>query len=208
MNFKVGVIDHGVGNSIAILNLLRKIGVQAARITSPSQFLELSTSTSKLILPGVGSFDAGVKSLKSSGLDESIRSFASADGHILGICLGMELLFDESEEGVLKGLSLITGSLVRMQGDSEFRVPHVGWEKILPVGLDPIFAGITRMSFYHNHSFALPSPNPYEIAKIDYDSQYTVAVRCKNILGVQFHPEKSHSSGEKLIKNFIEAKIC
>ena len=90
-----------------------------------------------------------------------------------------------------------------MKGSPQFRVPHVGWEPIIPVKADSIFSGITRLSFYHNHSFALPSPNSFEIAKIQYSDQFAVAARNDNVVGVQFHPEKSHSSGEQLMKNFI-----
>ncbi len=203
VSYKIGVIDHGVGNSIAILNLLRKIGIQAVKIQDSAELEAFSSGDSKLVIPGVGSFDAGMNALRTSGLDKAISNFASAGGGILGICLGMQLLFERSDEGSCEGLGLIPGELIALKGNLRFRVPHVGWEPIVPVKEDLIFSGITRLSFYHNHSFALPSPSPFEIARIQHSDQVSVAARNKNVVGVQFHPEKSHSSGEQLMKNFI-----
>ncbi len=200
---KVAVIDHGVGNSIAILNLLRKIGIEAVKIQDGSEFEGFSPSDSKIVIPGVGSFDAGMNALRTSRLDAAIRKFARAGGGILGICLGMQLLFEGSDEGSSQGLELIPGQLVAMKSNPRFRVPHVGWEQITPVKDDLIFSEITRLTFYHNHSYALPSPSPFEVARIQYSDQFVVAARNENVIGVQFHPEKSHSSGEQLMKNFI-----
>ena len=201
---KIGVIDHGVGNSIAILNLLRKIGIEAVKVQNTAEFQGLSPSESKIVIPGVGSFDAGMNALRASRLDIAITEFAEAGGGILGICLGMQLLFERSDEGSSEGLGLIPGELIAMKSDPQFRVPHVGWEPVIPVKEDLIFSGITRLSFYHNHSYALPSPSRFEIARIDYSEQFVVAARNENVIGVQFHPEKSHSSGEQLMKNFIK----
>jgi glutamine amidotransferase len=201
----VGVIDHGVGNVVAIINLLSKIGVKTVKITNAKQIQILEEKDLKLVIPGVGSFDTGMKSLTSAGLDLSIKSFASGGGHVLGICLGMQLLFDESEEGVLKGLGLVSGSLIKMTGNKKFKVPHVGWEPIVETRSDLIFEDISRMAFYHNHSYAVLSPSKYEIAKMSYLCDYTVAVRNKNVIGVQFHPEKSHSAGERLMRNFLNS---
>jgi glutamine amidotransferase len=202
---RIGIIDHGVGNSIAISNLLRKIGVEAVRIQSGSDFEKFSHQPLKIIIPGVGAFDAGMDALRSSHLQAEIRDFAKAGGEILGICLGMQMLFESSDEGNSAGLGLIPGRLIAMEGSPQFKVPHVGWESIIPTSGDQLFSGIERLSFYHNHSYALPSPSPFEIASIDYSSQFVVAARKGNVAGVQFHPEKSHSSGEQLIKNFIQS---
>lgn len=203
MKNKVAVIDHGVGNSIAILNLLRKIGIEAVKIQDASEFEGFSPSDSKIVIPGVGSFDAGMNALRASRMDAAIRRFAVAGGGILGICLGMQLLFEGSDEGSSQGLGLIPGQLVAMKSNPQFRVPHVGWEQITPVKDDLIFSGITRLTFYHNHSYALPSPTPFEVATIQYSDQFVVAARKENVIGVQFHPEKSHSSGEQLMRNFV-----
>jgi glutamine amidotransferase len=201
---RIGVIDHGVGNSIAILNLLRKIGIEAIKIQKSSEFEVLNPSDSKIVIPGVGSFDAGMNALRDSKLDSELAKFVGAGGGVLGICLGMQLLFESSEEGNTRGLGLIPGHLIAMKSNPKFRVPHVGWEPVIPVKEDSIFSGITRLAFYHNHSFALPSPSPFEIAKIQYSDQFVVAARNENVVGVQFHPEKSHGSGEQLMKNFIK----
>jgi glutamine amidotransferase len=200
---RIGVVDHGVGNSIAILNLLRKIGIEAVKIKDATEFDGLSPSDSKIVIPGVGSFDAGMNALRVSRLDMAISKFAAAGGGILGICLGMQLLFERSDEGSSDGLGLIPGDLIAIKSNPQFRVPHVGWESVIPVKEDLIFSGITRLTFYHNHSYGLPSPSPFEIARIQYSDQFVVAARNENVVGVQFHPEKSHSSGEQLMKNFI-----
>ena len=117
---KVGVIDHGVGNSIAILNLLRKIGIEAVKIQDASEFEGFSPIDSKIVIPGVGSFDAGMNALRASRLDAAIRKFADARGGILGICLGMQLLFESSDEGSSQGLGLIPGQLIAMKSNPQF----------------------------------------------------------------------------------------
>jgi glutamine amidotransferase len=206
VSLSIGVVDHGVGNVVAILNLLRKIGVDHVRITSPDQMATMNKVSTKIIIPGVGSFDTGMRALRSAGLDQSIKTFADSGGSVLGICLGMQLLFQKSEEGNSDGLNLVAGSIVKMREHDQFKVPHVGWEPIIKTIPDSIFEGIPRLSFYHNHSYAALSPSEHEIAKIEYDLEYTVAVRNRNVVGVQFHPEKSHSAGERLMVNFVNSK--
>jgi glutamine amidotransferase len=178
----IGVIDHGVGNSISILNLLRKIGIETRKISNSDEFIQCSRSLSNLIIPGVGAFDAGIRALNRGGLVPRIKEFASRGGCILGICLGMQLLFDGSEEGELPGLGLIPGTLVAIKGTQRFRVPHVGWTPIMPIREDKLLSGINRLTFYHNHSFALSSPNAFEIAKIEYSSEFSVVVRNQNVV--------------------------
>ncbi len=199
----IGVIDYGVGNIVAISNLLQKIGVNYKRVASPDELHGFQPKDLKVILPGVGSFDSGMRSLAESGLAQTIKDLANTEVQILGICLGMQLLFEESAEGVLPGLGLLKGALVGLKADDAFRVPHVGWQMVKQSQQDPLLEGIQKLSFYHNHSFGLRSPHEGEFATIEYGGSYAVGVRNGNVSGVQFHPEKSHGSGEKLIRNFV-----
>ena len=200
---KAYVVDHGVGNTVAIMNLLRRMGYSAEKVQSSQSLSGVDYAKSKFILPGVGSFDAGMKSLEERGLSKVLIEHGNRGGHILGICLGMQLLLESSEEGTALGLGLLPGKLAHMTSSNEYRVPHVGWEKIEVSSPDQIFTGINNFRFYHNHSFALPSPSPYELATIDHIERYTVAIRRENIVGVQFHPEKSHSEGQRIFSNFL-----
>jgi len=203
MKDEVYVVDHGVGNTVAIVNLLRKMGHPTRKVESSDSLVNLDYSNSKFILPGVGSFNAGMNALNAKGLSELLVEHANSGGYILGICLGMQLLLDSSEEGAVSGLGIIPGNLQRMKSADGYRVPHVGWERIAISNSDPIFEGVHKLRFYHNHSFALPSPSTHELASIDYLNRYSVAIRKNNVVGVQFHPEKSHDDGQKIFKNFL-----
>ena len=198
----VGVIDHGVGNYISIINLLNKIGVGSRRIRSVQDIEALNPEIDKVIIPGVGSFDAGVKALSNLGIFEGLKKFTSQGGGLLGICLGMQLMFEASEEGTKIGLGFFPGELKRIKEDINHRVPHVGWH-FVDADDEWLFADVNKKRFYHNHSFALKAPSDFQIASIQYSEEYVVAVRKGNIVGVQFHPEKSHSAGERIILNFL-----
>jgi imidazole glycerol phosphate synthase glutamine amidotransferase subunit len=203
MRQNVYVVDHGVGNTVAIMNLLRKLGFPAQKIESSTILNNVDYSEAKFILPGVGSFDAGMASLNDKGLARILVDHASSGGHILGICLGMQLLFESSEEGSLPGLGIIPGRVIRMASSVGYRIPHVGWERIDISSQDKLFDRVSKFRFYHNHSFALASPSPYELASIKYSDKYAVAVRQNNVVGVQFHPEKSHSDGQSIFVNYL-----
>ena len=199
----VYVVDHGVGNTVAISNILRKIGVRVVKVRNASELLFVDCSKSPFILPGVGSFDAAMQSLIQSGLSKFLVNHANLGGKLMGICLGMELLCDSSEEGFLEGLGIISGRIVKLKGTQEKRVPHVGWAEVKKIKEDPIFQGIKTPIFYHNHSYGLPSGTPFEIARLEYSDRYVVGLRKENVVGLQFHPEKSHSDGERIFLNFI-----
>lgn len=208
MKDKVYVVDHGVGNTVAIMNLLRKMGYPAQKVESSDSLVNADYSNSKFILPGVGSFNAGMNALNTKGLSELLREHAATGGYILGICLGMQMLLDSSEEGAATGLGIIPGDLQRMESVNGYRVPHVGWERITITNSDPIFEGVHKLRFYHNHSFALPSPSTHELALIHHSNRYSVAIRKNNVIGVQFHPEKSHEDGQRIFTNFLNQRIC
>jgi glutamine amidotransferase len=198
----VGVIDHGVGNYISIINLLDKIGVGSRSVRSVQDIDDMNPEIDKIIIPGVGSFDAGITALNRLGIFEGLKKFTSQGGGLLGICLGMQLMFESSEEGTERGLGFFPGELKRIKEDLNHRVPHVGWH-FVDTDDEWLFANVNKKRFYHNHSFALRAPNDFQIASIQYSEEYVVAVRRGNIVGVQFHPEKSHSAGERIILNFL-----
>jgi len=203
MNNEIQIIDVGVGNIASVFNMLKRIGAKSSLVSDPQKIL----LSSKIILPGVGSFDAGINALKQHGMDEAILEVSNRGNYILGICLGMQLLFDRSEEGVLPGLGLISGRVDRMKPqDKSFKIPHMGWNVIQPVKESSLFLQDDKeQRFYFVHSYHVVCDNPSNItALVSHGYDFTCAVQRDNILGVQFHPEKSHHFGMALMKKFIE----
>ena len=201
----IGIIDYGLGNLGSIKNMLKIIGEKA--IIS-SDITELD-KCDKLILPGVGSFDAGMTKLNESNLAEYIKKVATQDKKpILGICLGMQLLGTGSEEGTSKGLGLIPFCSKKFQvHDFNLKVPHMGWD-IVDIKKDiPLTRGLTekRQRYYFVHSYhAVCESQENVMMTCDYGYEFAAAVVKDNIMGVQFHPEKSHSFGMALLTNFVE----
>jgi len=204
------ILDYGVGNAGSIHNMIRHVGGDAV-ISSCNQII---SDASALILPGVGAFDHGMDKLCSSGLLSIIKKRIFDDKiPILGICLGMQLLFESSEEGALKGLGWIPGQVKRFDfsdtSQTGLKIPHMGWNEIQPANNHPLFAGLeSEARFYFVHSYHIVcNSDQYAIASAAYGYTFTCAVQNDNIYGVQFHPEKSHRFGMRLFKNFLE-NIC
>jgi glutamine amidotransferase len=202
----ITIVDYGLGNNGSILNMLRKIGCRNVRVSSDPRDI---VSATKLILPGVGHFDRGMTNLCRYGLIDPLREqVLNANIPILGICLGMQMLAERSEEGTKDGLRFIRGEVVRfrLNGDRSLKVPHMGWDYVsftkrsaLAIGLE----GDAR--FYFVHSYHMVCENPDDILGMtEYGYQFVSAVACEHILGVQFHPEKSHKFGMTLLRNFVE----
>ena len=200
---KIGVVNHGVGNSIAVHNLIRKIGRNSIEVNDNKDLETFNPSEDKIIIPGVGSFDAGIGALHDRGLFQPLKEFISNDGPVLGICLGMQMLFQSSEEGALAGLGHFEGRLSKLVPREGFSVPNVGWSEVILDAEDEITKGINYPRFYHNHSFGFAGPHPSEIAHIEYSRRYSVILRRGNVVATQFHPEKSHGSGESIFNNFL-----
>lgn len=201
----ISVIDYGLGNLGSVLNMIKKVGGQAKLVSTPEEILE----SSKLILPGVGSFDAGMRFLSDNGLAEAIKKVATdKSATLLGICLGMQLLLDNSEEGSIPGLGLIAGSVKKFDANRyDIRVPHMGWNTVKPVKESAIFNinDEEELRFYFVHSFYVDCTYREDIVSLtNYGHDFVSAFQQRNVIGVQFHPEKSHRFGMSLIKKFVE----
>lgn len=207
MVFKmIVIIDYDMGNLGSIKNMLHKVGCKDVVISGNVADLK---KADKLILPGVGAFDQGVKNLKKLGLYTVLQQAASEEHKtIMGICLGMQLLGRKSEEGVLEGLGLIPFDSKRFLLGDEFKVPHMGWSDVKICKDDPIIDDMPLKGnrFYFVHSYYALCDNKNDILMTcEYGTEFTAAVSRDNIYGFQFHPEKSHKYGMELFENFVKA---
>lgn len=201
----LAVLDYGLGNIGSILNILKRIGVKDFRAVSDAS--ELRTAD-KYILPGIGAFDTGISLLEKSGIRHELDRQVLGEGKpILGICLGMQMLGRGSEEGRLPGLNYLPFICKRFHTEREgLRVPHMGWDyvrikKESKLVIDPV----NEPRFYFVHSYYAVCEDENDILmECDYGGYFSAAVCRKNVYGVQFHPEKSHSYGKWMLKNFAE----
>ena len=200
------IIDYGMGNIGSILNMLKKIGAQAKISGDPGEI----RAAEKIILPGVGAFDTGMRQLNEHGLVELLNEkVLEQKTPVLGVCLGMHLLVKKSEEGALPGLGWIDGETVRFHFDSKqtgLKVPHMGWNNITIQHSDPLLRDLEGSRFYFVHSYHLLCHNSADIiAATHHGYEFPSIVRRGNIMGTQFHPEKSHRFGMQLYRNFVES---
>lgn len=193
----LGIVDYGAGNLRSVQKALEAIG-EPSLVSGDAAVLD---GCDKLILPGVGSFGAGMKELSSRGLDAYIKARAK-DTKILGICLGMQFLLEKSfEDGEFTGLGLIPGQVVRF---TEGKIPQIGWNEVRALKT-PLFEGIAEGTrFYFVHGYRAACADEFACAKTDYYLEYPSAICRGNVFGVQFHPEKSGEAGLKLLKNFCK----
>ena len=196
----VSIIGYGLGNTGSVLNMFKRAGVEARVITTPEQV----ASSDRVLLPGIGAFDHGMTKLADLGFDVALREFATTGKPFMGICLGMQLLLDSSEEGVMSGLGLIPGGSVRFDEAAGARIPHMGWSAIEPRHPDPLIAGAeTGSRFYFVHSYrVVPERDADVLATSRYGVEFASMVRSGNVMGAQFHPEKSHTFGMTVLRNF------
>jgi glutamine amidotransferase len=199
---QVGIIDYGVGNLRSVEKAFAATGCTAV-ISSDEKVLRLAE---RLVLPGVGAFGACMKALTERGFDDLVRERVAKGTPLLGVCVGMQMLFDESEEfGTTPGLRLLRGRVRRFAGD--LVVPQVGWNQIRQRVTHPLFDGIVDGAFfYFVHSYYCePTENEVIVSETDYGVAYPSGVAQENLCGVQFHPEKSQAVGLKLLSNFARA---
>ncbi|PIQ42569.1 MAG: imidazole glycerol phosphate synthase subunit HisH [Gammaproteobacteria bacterium CG11_big_fil_rev_8_21_14_0_20_46_22] len=203
---KVVIVDYGVGNIGSFLNMFKKIGVAAVL----SKRKEDIYQADKLILPGVGAFDYGMTQLENTGLLEIINTVVlEGETPILGICLGMQLLMESSEEGQKSGLAWIKGRVKKFNFANQriLKVPHMGWNVVKPFAYNNLFYGFEGedIRFYFVHSYYTACEDQGNaLAVTDYGGMFPSAICADHIYGVQFHPEKSHRFGMRLLKNFVE----
>ena len=204
MKILITIIDYRTGNVGSIINMLKKIGSKGIISSDPVDIL----NAEKLILPGVGSFDEGMKNLKDSGLIPHIEEKVLVKKTpILGICLGMQLLSKRSEEGKSTGLGWVDAEVIKFRfNDKKRKIPHMGWNTISVSKQDDLLNDMPDPSrFYFVHSYHFKCNDEQDIlTKTHYVHEFTSAIRKGNIIGVQFHPEKSHKYGMKLMKNFSQ----
>jgi len=200
----IGVVAYGSGNVAAIENVLAQLGRPSVRVTGANDF----AGVEKLILPGVGAFDTVISRLRESDLYAPLEdAVMGRKTPVLGICVGMQILADGSEEGSEPGLGWIPGRVTKIDVTGLNRkpyLPHMGWNSVWAAGSNPLFKGVDlTFGFYFLHSYRFECAQPEsEIATANYGGEFTVAVGRDNVFGVQFHPEKSHSNGVRLISNF------
>ena len=201
----IAIVDYGLGNLGSIQNMLKKVGFNNSIITNKASEIE---NADKIILPGVGAFDAGMEKINQSGLLQSLNKAVLEDKKpTLGICLGMQLLTKGSEEGVLPGLGWIDAYTHRFQFGEEnagLKVPHMGWNEVSVSKEHSLVKDLSIPArFYFVHSYYVKCQNKQdELLACHYGIDFTCAVQFENIMGVQFHAEKSHKFGMQLLKNF------
>jgi len=198
----VGIIHYGAGNIFSVLTTVERYGEKVTIISKAG----LLKKVDRIILPGVGSFDPGMKFLIDTGLYEEIKDEIKKGKMFLGICLGMQMLFESSEEGKQKGLQCIEGKVQRFPNQHGLPVPHMGWNSVNITGNSEIFNNIPDGSFfYFAHSFYPVVKNKkMVIGQTEYGIKFASCVQKDNIIGVQFHPEKSGKYGLLFIQNYLK----
>jgi glutamine amidotransferase len=200
------IVDYGVGNLASMGNMLKKAGIDSLISSETSAVLDAD----KLILPGVGAFDTCAGKLQQSGLLETLRvKVLEQKIPVLGVCVGLQLLMERSDEGLLPGLGWIKGRVVRFdQGRMPvgFKIPHMGWTDTLLKKESGLFEGMyEEPRFYFVHSYHVQPDDPGDTLVVaDYGYPFVAGIEHANILGVQFHPEKSHKFGMRLLENFVK----
>lgn len=200
----ITIVDYGVGNVGSILNMLRKVGAKARLGSHPDDI----ASAEKLILPGIGHFGHGMRMLGQSGMTAALEEQALVRKvPTLGICLGMQMMTRGSEESDMPGLGWVAADTARFPATHDLRVPHMGWNKVTPNGDPALFnrAASEADRYYFVHSYFVRTDRPEDTAAYcDYGVRFTAAFQTNNLFGAQFHPEKSHMFGMKLLRKFAD----
>jgi glutamine amidotransferase len=203
----IAVIDTGICNLRSVTKALEAVGAAPLVVRKPS---EVPASAKALVLPGVGALRDCVGSLRESGLGETVREWIAKDRPFLGVCLGMQALFEHSEEGDVKGLGIYPGKVVRFRRTAEFKIPHMGWNTLrFRVSGSPLAAGLTDSdAFYFVHSYYCEPADPgLVLAECDYGGPFTAAIARGRAFATQFHPEKSQAKGLQVYRNFVSIAV-
>ncbi len=199
----IRIIDYGLGNIQAFLNVYKRLGIPAERVTDPAGL----GGASHVILPGVGAFDRAMTLFDQSGFRAPMEKLiATTDLRVIGICVGMQMLADGSDEGQLPGLGWVPGRVRRidsLEAAKGLPMPHMGWNDVEARGDGRLFAGLDDLRYYFLHSYYFECADDGQIlATAEYGERFSCAVANANVYGVQFHPEKSHHWGQALLGNF------
>jgi glutamine amidotransferase len=196
----LAIVDSGGANIASVRFALERLGVRSELTADPA----VIRAAERVILPGVGSAVEGMKRLSAKGLVECVRTLTQP---VLGVCLGMQLLFEDSAEGPTETLGLIPGTVARLPDSPGITVPHMGWNTLLSAREDGLLHGIgPEARFYFVHSYAAPV-NAFTVASCDHGTPFTAIVQRGNFSGVQFHPERSGPAGARLLRNFVEGRV-
>lgn len=192
----IGIVNYGAGNIFSLTSALDRLGLNYGMINTEADFEKYE----KIIIPGVGHAGTAMQKLKETGLVPAIKALTKP---VLGICVGMQLLTDYSEEGNSDLLGIIPLKTLRFKEEVSKKVPHMGWNQIKPINNSPIFSGIADDTyFYFVHSYFIEFNTKFTAAICEYGIRFSAAIQKDNFYAVQFHPEKSGEAGEKLLKNF------
>jgi glutamine amidotransferase len=202
----IAVIDTGICNLRSVTKALEAVGASPLVVRSPAELA--AAGAAGLVLPGVGALRDCVASLRASGLADIVRAWIAADRPFLGVCLGMQALFEHSEEGNVTGLGIFPGQVVRFRRPPEFKIPHMGWNTVRFVQTNsPLAAGLSTVAdtdaFYFVHSFhCVPADPALTLAECDYGGAFCAAIARGRVFATQFHPEKSQAKGLQIYRNF------
>ena len=199
---KICIVDYGIGNIKAFKNIYDKLNINVEIASKKEQFV----NATHLILPGVGTFDWAMSKLNESGLKETLDVLVLEKKiPILGVCVGMQIMASQSEEGVLSGLNWIEGKVLKL--DKDIILPHMGWNNVKLSNKSDLFNNIENFEFYFLHSYYYKTEDDKHILSMSkYGNPFTSAIYKENIFGTQFHPEKSHKDGIKILENFLKIK--
>lgn len=196
----IGIVNYGAGNIFSLTSALKRLGIEYGMVNTEEDFDKYE----KIIIPGVGHAGAAMLKLTETGLVPVIKSLTKP---VLGICVGMQLLTDFSEEGNSDLLGIVPLKTLRFKEEISKKVPHMGWNQINPINNSPIFNGIPEGAyFYFVHSYFIEFNTKFTAAICEYGIPFSAAIQKDNFYAVQFHPEKSGEAGEKLLKNFADLK--
>ena len=199
---QLAVIDYGMGNLRSVVRAWEYVGADARLVDSPDQL----SNADALIFPGQGAIVDTMRLLKETGFDTAIREWIAADKPFFGICLGLQALFEHSEEGDTEALGIFKGKVKRFQVDPAFKIPHMGWNSVSFRSEDPILAGLEsgKDQFYFVHSYYIAPEDPsLTLFESDYGGRFVSGIRSGNCYATQFHPEKSQAKGLDLYRNFL-----
>ncbi len=201
----IAIIDYNMGNLRSVQNAFEKLGAKTQIVSDPDKI----SGFEKIILPGVGAFGDAMDHLQSNGMDEAIKDFAKSQKPLFGICLGMQLLLESSQEfGTHKGLGLIPGKVIKFDTSkfaTPLKVPHMGWNELFVKQKTPLFKDLAESFYlYFVHSYHVVCDEKYVMGETEYGYPFASAIYNGNIYGIQPHPEKSHKVGLQILKNFME----